>query len=583
MSIILDIFLCMDSFGARPSFYIDGNKEYHSFFGGILTIIVWIVTIGCASYFAQRLWEKNDPSVSTATLITNHPQKLLYPHPFFFMITVDVDYIPTIDESMYLPKGYIHITHVDKNGTSTTEKKYFDLKVCSEIIDETHPYYDLLKDFDLNNFYCMPKFIEKENDIYLNDYWGNDGFSMLQVKVYTCGIYNDKSKCKSTEEIDKVISDSILSYYTINQYVDTTNYSHPFIKGLPEHYLALSTAKRSTFTSFMRHVSVESDIGLIFSRKKTEYGLTLDSYIDLPNKEDVKNGYLFGISIQLTNTIDYYKRSYYKLQNLCEDIGAIYGVLTIIVKIIQRYYNEAKLSIDLINSFFIIKDKNEENLKIGIIKKAKVSKPKIHKDDNSSCNETKRIFFSKSIKLIPKVERKSEVNITNDDSNISKCNRGYIPRFSVGIANKNFNLISNSINNNCIYKNYINNYKNENQMISRKKLVFNFYQKLFCINCCKNCRKCGNKKNDYVIYEKGIKYISELLEIKNILKKLCIDNMKYSLDYDELERQKIEEMSKPILSLDQAGKNLPLPYLEKIIEHEGFGEVQDAKRNKNKT
>ena len=107
------------------------------------------------------------------------------------MVTVDVDYIPTVDESLYLPRGNFHITHVYKNGTSTTERKFFDMKICSEIIDETHIYYDILKNFDLNNFYCMPKFVEKENDIYLNDYWGNDGFQMLQVKVYTCGIYNE--------------------------------------------------------------------------------------------------------------------------------------------------------------------------------------------------------------------------------------------------------------------------------------------------------------------------------------------------------------------------------------------------------
>ena len=80
-----------------------------------------------------------------------------------------------------------------------------------------------------------------------------------------------------------------------------------------------------------------------------------------------------------------------------------------------------------------------------------------------------------------------------------------------------------------------------------------------------------------------MKYISELLEIKNIMKKICIDNMKYSLDYNELRRQKMEEMSVPILSLDQTGKNVPLSYFERNTEHEKIGEVVDVGRDLNRT
>ena len=114
----------------------------------------------------------------------------------------------------------------------------------------------------------MPKFYEKENDIALNDYWGNDGFEMLQVKIYTCGIYNDASSCKSSSEIETALSGATLSYYTINQFVDTHNFSYPFVNGLQEHYLYLSTEKLSKFTAYIKHVNVETDEGLIFTINK---------------------------------------------------------------------------------------------------------------------------------------------------------------------------------------------------------------------------------------------------------------------------------------------------------------------------
>ena len=70
------------------------------------------------------------------------------------------------------------------------------------------------------------------------------------------------------------------------------------------------------------------------------------------------------------------------------------------------------------------------------------------------------------------------------------------------------------------------------------------------------------------MFERGMLYISELLEIKNIMKKICIDNMKYSLDYDELKRRKLEETEMTLLSLTQAGNNVPFSYLGKGNERE---------------
>ena len=586
MSCILNLFLFMDSFGARPSFYINGDKEYHTLFGGILTTAVYLITVGYGIYFAQELWQRNDPTVSTATLITQHPEKILYPDPFFFMVSVDMGFAPKIDESIYFPTGNIHITHVNDSGTFS-ERNFFYMKKCSEVIDKNYVHYDLLKDYDLDNFYCMPKFDKKENDLYLNDYWGNDGFAMLQVKIYTCGIYNDASSCKSSSEIETALSGATLSYYTINQFVDTHNFSYPFVNGLQEHYLYLSTEKLSKFTAYMRHISVETDEGFILSFIRKKEGLTVDSYSDSQNREDAKNGYIFGLTIQLTNIIDCYKRSYYKLQNLFEDMSAVYGVLMIIVLFIEQYYNESRLSIDMINSFFEIKDENEENEK-NIVQKNKsaISLPRIHKDDASSNCTKAFVSSSRRITFIKKRRKRiNEEKATTEESNIHNCNKG--KRFSVDFRKKSSHLVPTTklSSSNIIDSKYLtkSDNKNQTQTITQKKLEFNFYQKLICLNCCESCRHCGNKKKDYDMYERGMKYISELLEIKNIMKKICIDNMKYSLDYNELRRQKMEEMSVPILSLDQTGKNVPLSYFEGNTEHEKIGEVVDVGRDLNRT
>ena len=409
---------------------------------------------------------------------------------------------------------------------------------------------------------------------------------MLQVKVYTCGTYNNKSICKSDSEIQNALSGATLSYYTINQFVDTTNFTYPFVNGLQEHYLYLSTEKLSKFTTYIRHVNVETDEGLILTLKKKKKGLTVDSYIDSQNREDAKNGYIFGISIQLTNVIDCYKRSYYKLQNLVEDVSAVYGLLMLIGLFIEQYYNESKLSIDIINSFFIIKDENEKNEKANLKKNKIIQSSRVYKNDTTSSNNTKGVISSTRRNSFIKRRRKSEnpEEIVIEENKVINCRKRR--RSSFITKNKNFVKISTKNNSsNVVDKNYINNDNDndndikQNEITDQKKLEFNFFQKLICLNCCECWRRCGNKKKDYDIFEKGMKYISELLEIKNVLNKICIDNKKYSLEYDELKRKKMKEMSIPILSLDQDDKNIPLSYVGIVTEHEGTEESVDIERN----
>ena len=198
-----------------------------------------------------------------------------------------------------------------------------------------------------------------------------------------------------------------------------------------------------------------------------------------------------------------------------------------------------------------------------------------------SSNHTKGVISPmKRMSFVKRRRHKAnDEKASTDESNINNFNKGY--RYSLVNRNKNLNTvhIKNSNSNIIDSKSSNNNDKDQNKKITQKKLDFNFYQKLICLNCCECWQRCGSKKNDYELFEKGMKYISELLEIKNIMKKICIDNMKYSLDYNELKRQKMEEMSVPILSLDQTGRNVPLSYFEGNTEHEKIGEVVDVGRD----
>ena len=70
------------------------------------------------------------------------------------------------------------------------------------------------------------------------------------------------------------------------------------------------------------------------------------------SETEQEDGKIFTMSIQLTNKIDIYSRTYNKLQDLGAQIGAVYGALHMVLAIIFQFYNNSKLFCDIINSFY---------------------------------------------------------------------------------------------------------------------------------------------------------------------------------------------------------------------------------------
>ena len=58
--------------------------------------------------------------------------------------------------------------------------------------------------------------------------------------------------------------------------------------------------------------------------------------------------------------MDIYGRTYYKIQDLGADMGAIYGVLGLFFSTLMEFYNTSKLFTNIINNFEINDKKKED-------------------------------------------------------------------------------------------------------------------------------------------------------------------------------------------------------------------------------
>jgi len=586
----LSYFLLLDSFGVNMSFYVKGYRDYRSHLGGLITIIIYVGTVLCAVIFAQQLWIKNNPTVNTASAVYPNPTKLYYPDNFFFMFSVNIDEIPFIDEKIYRTFGYIKYK---VNSTEKVLQQNISLDICSNVFNESFKYYDSIKHLNLSNFHCISLDKDLNNgigkeDLFINEFWGHDGFQMLQIKVYDClSITQNENECSSLDEIQAKLKSPIISYYTLKNYIDTNNYKNPYVPGLQENFYYVSYNKYISATEYLKHIQITSDYGLLFTKEENNSDSTVDSMVEY-SEADPEGGKIFTMSIQLTNKIDYYTRSYFKIQDLGAEVGAIYGALHMIFSILFQLYNTSKLFNNMINSFFLIKEdfkplyrenKAFINLKKKFSKDLSLNisiKPRksfiVHPNNNDNDNDNTNASENKDNKIINTItnnlksryedqymktnnsfsnENMQKVMISKDkffDLNENKNKNNYLTTKNINLNNNNINNQSKPRRNSLL--GIISQKKEEEQ--KRIRMNFSCIDRFLCLYLIDICKNKVNRYSYYNLYYQGKDYIIRVLDITNYLKYNHFLQMLFLINGRE-KKELYEYITTPILSSNYVG------------------------------
>ena len=544
-------FLMLDSFGVGINFYLEGYKDYRSKLGGFITLIIYIITIVCGIFFSKNLFARDSPSVSTTSANYPNPSKIIYPNDTFFIFGITVNSLPFINESIYRPVGYID-TKI--NGSEELLRQNISVDLCDRVISEEYEYYDVIKHLNLSNFYCIDLNQSKNNDIdnnefYINEFWGNEGFRMMQIKIYNCSaVAENTSECADNDIIKENLTSPIITYYTLKNYIDTNNYKKPFVRGLQETFYYVSYKKFISATQYLKHVQIHSDVGYLFSEEEIIEGHTVDSMIEFSETEQ-EDGKIFTMSIQLTNKIDIYSRTYNKLQDLGAQIGAVYGALHMVLAIIFQFYNNSKLFCDIINNFFLIK---EDFTPISREKKAFVDlKRKFFKDLNLIISMQKTSFVAthnSRFNFSSKMSKNLNLSTVTDlnDANKNEYNEENL--------NTSENLRKSRINfrekNKIFLKSVLTKKKEEDK--NKIQIDFTYADRFLCLYMINLCRKKVSRYSYYNFFYKGKDYIISALDITNYLKYNTFMQTLFLINNKDT-RELFEYVTTPILSSKYIG------------------------------
>ncbi len=517
------IFIDIDIFGYTPSLSIKNQLFYQTIFGGLLTLLIVIITLITLIFFSQELFNKNSPSVNLSMDALNHPQRLNYFDNFEFLIGIqNSSYMTEINEKIFSAKGTLFKTVVNESGIYNL-KSNINLVSCDIALSNSKNK-DLYSDLNLKGYYCISN--DQDEEPYLKEHWGNNDFSMIQIKFVDCD--NKTGNCASEEEVYDFLHSADLSFYMIDNLVSTKNYKNPFSKVIKEQTFKVSDSYKVSVIQYLRHIRIESDDGVLFTTNQSQSSFVLGEFThDIVLERDSST--FLTLSIELDNTFQKYQRKYYKLQDLAAQVGGIVNVCFVIASLILKIYEKNSYFEYLINNFFEIRlEEMQKTIKLQSYKKNSKRKSK-------SVNE--------SIKI---------TNHTNSNAN----------------TNTNSN---NTESNNC---NPFN--KNNEKKDKRGKISFSFLDKLFLLKLAPKFSRARKEKTDEIFF-KGSEYVMNHLNVITFLKRNHASDMESKLIMGEEQKKIFDYISKPILSLSFLGsrynlRNLPLKIKQKLLSGKAISE-----------
>ena len=532
-------FINIDIFGYIPSLSIKNQLHYHTFFGGFLTVILVIISITTIIFFSQELFKKTSPSVNLSTESLMNPPKLNYFNNFEFLIGIQNDsYITEINENIFNVKGILFKTIINESGIFNL-KNDINLTSCDIALSKSENK-EIYSTLNLKGYYCISNI--QKNEVYLNENWGHNNFTMIQIKFIDCD--NKTGNCKNKEEINNYLNSADLSFFIINNLVSTKNYKNPFKKNLKEFSLKISQNYKVSITQYLKHIRVESDDGILYNLNNYKDSFTLGEF-----KHDIlferDSSTFLTLSIQLDNTFQKYQRKYYKLQELAAQVGGVVNICFVISSLILKSYEKNSFFEFLINNFFEVRLDDVQK-----IIKLKNYRKNLH---------DKKININENIK-----------NSINNNISINTNNNTHI---SNSYSNNNMNY-QNEFN-----KNVINDKNN--------KIEFSFFDKLFLLKAAPKFSNAKKQKIDE-IYLKGINYIMTNIDVISFLKRNHISEMESKLLITNEQKKIFEYISKPILSLSFLGsrynlQNLPIKYKKQLLARNSIIQQINEEYNSMKT
>jgi len=358
--------------------YFKGEGSHVSIYSGILSLVAYIIVVVATFYYALGFINRQDPKAyffnryieDAGTFPVNASQMF----NFIQVSNPQTNLKVPLDFSAFRIVGFDDAYSDDymNNPEIVRTKNHWVYGNCNNSTDTEGIGHLVTQDF-YEQSACIRKYYDVEKHKYFKT--GEDGFrwpvilkgcshperTYYGIIMQRCDkaseflTENGEPTCKTSSEINNVEDSVSFNFQIIDHYADMLNYEMPFTKYFYEvtsaithnnfiiQHLNFNPANMITHNGYFFDNQVEEKAYFFTQNEKQTI---TETELKSKNATLSTNGCLIGVYFWMQNTLQYYERTYDRIQDILSDIGGISSIVLTIAGMLNL----------LIHNFIVILD-----------------------------------------------------------------------------------------------------------------------------------------------------------------------------------------------------------------------------------
>ena len=176
MLMLSNLLLKCDVLSPAPKLKVNKQSAYNTIAGGVISIIIFLLTMTGVIYFGRELLIKEKPFVVTSDKeYDGFGPYSIDIDSFYFYVAVQDEYFNYYDDPTIVELTSSAFTwKYNENGENESSSFDVELKLCNNYFNNTEELRISRNIVDLNKFYCV-----KPGSVKLEGYWGGEIFSYV--------------------------------------------------------------------------------------------------------------------------------------------------------------------------------------------------------------------------------------------------------------------------------------------------------------------------------------------------------------------------------------------------------------------
>jgi hypothetical protein len=368
------ILLSCDIHGLKPYFLINKERSFKTQLGGIISLLSYFFILFSIWISGKELINKEHPNLIITSYNDEVPQQLNITNDNFFIAIgiADSNSANYIENKVYNVSVYKKTMLRQKDGSFIEEEIPIELIRCSEKNISILP--EIFKLIDLKNMHCL-----KDGIFKIAGTFGNQIFEYLDYHIKICNNSTDQIICKSSEEINHLISGGYFNIFMTDLNIAPSNFLNPFTHFSKNFYTSITYSIHKEYNIFLKKIEVNSDSGWFVEDIKSDYSFNLDSDKEMWYFRNTDA--FFRLVLRCSPYRQVFNRIYSKVQTVAAEIGGIIKFLLVLGYLINFYFRQLLFASFLSDKFY------KTNINIKELKYKEITPSQLNEGSKSTTSQ----------------------------------------------------------------------------------------------------------------------------------------------------------------------------------------------------